>query len=111
MARFASLRELSPAGTVVTVDPTSSNSAKTEGAKDARAFVHVTALTGTLDIDVEISEDNVRFSKVAAFTQIAAIGNFVLDLAQEKVGSFTRLVYHPSTSATLEAQLEKKQGV
>ncbi len=111
MARFASIKELSPAGTVVTVDPTNSNSAKTEAAKDARVFIHVTVLTGTLDVDVLISEDNSRFASIGGFNTISAIGDFVFALPQEKLGSFLKLVYHPSTSATLEAQLEKKQGV
>ena len=115
MARFSSSKELSPAATSISVDPTNSNSAKTEAAKDARVFVFVTSAPGggeTLDIDVNTSLDDSRFAAAGAFDTISVAGTYVFDVSQEKLSKFLRLQYHPTGGVwELEAVIEKKQGV
>ena len=114
MARFASVAEFSPAGTVIAPGTVNSNPIKTEAAKDARAFVHVTVVGAgaTLDIEVQISHDLTRWATVAAFNQITATGDYVLPLPEEKLGTHTRLRYVGAVdSVTLQAVLEKKTGV
>ena len=44
MARFSSVGEFSPTGTVLPVGPSTSNSLKTEAAKDARIMAIIAAL-------------------------------------------------------------------
>lgn len=114
MARFSSVGEFSPAGTNLTGTSTS-NSINTTAAKDARVFLNLASVPGggaTLDVEVEISPDNVDFATVRAFNAISATGKLVLALAQEELGSFTRLKYIVSSGTfTLGAKLEKKQGV
>ena len=114
MARFSSVGEFSPAGTNLTAGTTTSNSIRTEAAKDARVFLDVTAVgAGTLDVEVEISPDNTDFATVRAFNQITATGKVVLPLKQEELGTFTRLkfIVVGGGTFTLGAKLEKKQGV
>ncbi len=116
MARFSSTKELSPAATSISADPTNSNSAKTEAAKDARVFVFVTVSPGganRLNIDVETSLDDSRFADAGAFDEISVVGTYVFDVPQEKLSKFLRLQFHPSGGGTweLEAVIEKKQGV
>ena len=116
MARFSSTKELSPAGTVIPVGVSTSNSAKVEAAKDARILVDITALgagAATLDIVVQISPDNVDFFPVKAFNQISATGKqTVLSLKEEEVGTFLLLEYTAvGGTFTLSAKVEKKQGV
>ena len=114
MARFSSTLEFSPSGTVLGVGTTNSNSVKTEAAKDARVFVDITAVAGGGDItiEVQISHDNTDFATIKAFNNFTTTGIRTLALAQEELGTFTRLRYIVGVAAiTLGAKLEKKQGV
>ncbi len=115
MARFSSVGEFSPAGTNLTGTSTS-NSIKTEAAKDARVFLNVSAVPGggaELDVIVQISPDNSDFADVRAINApIVATGNVVIALKEEELGTYTRLKYIVSSGTfTLGAKLEKKQGV
>lgn len=114
MARFSSVGEFSPALTVIGVGSTNSNPLTTAAAKDARAFVHVTALdpVASLDVEVQISHDLTRWAPVASFNQITTTGSYVVPLRDDQLGKYTRLKYTASVgTATLGAALEKKSGV
>lgn len=114
MARFSSQQTLSPDGTTITGASTS-NSVKTEAAKDARIFVDVSSVPGGQDLDifVQISSDNIDFADIKAFNAITTAAKFVIALKQEEVGTYTRLRYAPSGAGpfVLGAVIEKKQGV
>ncbi len=114
MGRFSSTLSLNPAGTIITVDPTSSNSGKSEAATDARVFLDVTSVPGggaELDVDVQISEDGTNFADIGAFESITVAKLYVFEIAREKLGKFVRLVYRPASGSwTLGADLEKKQN-
>ena len=113
MTRFSSEQILSPDGTNITGAATS-NSVKTETAKDARIFVDVSSVPGgqTLDVFVQISPDNIDFADIKAFNEISTATRFVLALSEAEVGTFTRVRYLPSGAGpfVLGTTIEKKQG-
>ena len=113
MTRFASLNDLSPAGTNITGASTS-NSVKTEKAQDARIYLDVTSVPGGQDLDVfvQTSPDNVDFFDVKAFNNLNSVKKDVISLREEEMGSFVRLRFVPSGAGpfVLGAQIEKKQG-
>ena len=113
MARFSSVGEFSPALTVVGVGSVNSNPLTTAAAKDARAYVHVTALGvgANLEVEVQVSHDLTRWATVAAFNTITATGDYVQPLREDQLGKYTRLRYTAAVgSFTLGATLEKKTG-
>lgn len=115
MTRFASVNELSPAGTNITGASTS-NSVKTARAQDARIYMDLTAVPGggqTMDVFVQTSPDNTDWFDVGAFNQFGpAVKKDIFTLSEEKMGSFVRLRYVPSGAGpfVLGARIEKKQG-
>lgn len=114
MARFSSVLEFSPSGTVLTPGTTNSNSVRTEAAKDGRVFIDITAVAAGADIDIEvqISHDNSDWATIRAFNNFLTTGKRVLAMKQEELGTYTRLKYIVGTdNITLGAKMEKKQGV
>ena len=116
MARFSSVQEFSPTGTVISTGTTFSNSIKTEAAKDARAFLNVATVPGggqILETIIQGSPDNVNFADIKAFNDVVAVSNIVEPIKQEELATYTRLKYIVAGlgSFTLGASLEKKQGV
>ena len=114
MARFSSVDQLSPTGTVIAVGPAiNSNAIATEGALDARIFLdtEVVAAGGLLDTEIQISEDNARFVTIATFDQISIVSAFIEALQEHKLSKFLRLRYTATVAdITLKAKLEVKQG-
>ena len=114
MARFSSLREFSPTGTVLPIGESFSNAVKTEAAKDARVYANVAVVPAgaSIDILVQASADNIDFADIKACNNIAAVGVFLRTLNEEELATFTRLRYVVVVDTiTLGATLEKKQGV
>lgn len=111
MSRIASVNDFSPAGTVLAIGTTNSNSVKTESAEDLRAYLHITAMGvgATIDCYVMTSHDNLRWAEIGAFNQIAAIGEHVMPFRAEQIGTYTRLKYVVAgNTVTLQASAEKK---
>lgn len=110
--RISSVSELSPTGTNITGTVTS-NSIRTEAAKSAIVYVDVTAVPGggaILEVIVQSSPNNTDFHDIGALNDVTATGKQPgFSLPEEKLGTFTRLKYIPSSGTfTLGAKLEKK---
>ena len=112
MPRFSSSKTLSPAGTNLPAGASVSNSAIAIAASDARLFIYVAAISGTLDVFIQTSDDNTRFVDIGAPNQISAIGDFIFAIETKLISKFLRARYVVSGggSATLETVLEKKHG-
>ena len=114
MARFSVKNELSPAGTVLGVGTSFSNSVRVESIRDLRIFLFISALAGggLLDAVVQMSPDNSVWTDGQSIPQISTVDNFVKTLEEHEISTFARLKYVVTVAAvTLEAITEGKQGV
>lgn len=115
MARFASVNEFSPAGTVVSPGPAVvSNAIAAAAAQDARVFLHATAVAAgaSMEVEIQVSHDNSRWAAAGSFNTIDATGDYVFPIPAEKLASYIRLKYTAAVGAvTFQAVLEKKQGL
>lgn len=107
---------LSVAGTFFSVEGVSLAVADTESARAAQISIHITDAPAAqdgryLEVAAEISKDGTQWAEIARSNQIAAAGDYVIQLSQEMVGGSVRVRYVPIGGGTWTLEAVLTQGV